>query len=36
MRLRWALLAGLFVGLLLGCLIAALSVLDTGLLPALG
>jgi hypothetical protein len=36
LRLRWALLACLVAGLLLGCLLAVLSVLDPGLLPALG
>jgi hypothetical protein len=36
LRLRWALLACLAAGLLLGCLLAGLSVLDPGLLPALG
>jgi hypothetical protein len=35
-RLGWVLLAALLAGMLLGCLLAALSVLDTGLLPALG
>jgi hypothetical protein len=34
--LRWALVACLVAGLLLGCLLAGLSVLDPGLLPALG
>jgi translation initiation factor IF-2 len=36
LRVRWALLACLLAGLLLGCLLAMLSVLDPGLLPALG
>jgi hypothetical protein len=35
-RVHWALLACLLAGLLLGCLLAMLSVLDAGLLPALG
>jgi hypothetical protein len=35
-QLRRALLVALLAGLLLGCLLATLSVLDPGLLPALG
>jgi hypothetical protein len=35
-RLRRALLVALLAGLLLGCLLATLTVLDPGLLPALG
>jgi hypothetical protein len=35
-RLRRALLLGLLAGALLGCALAVLSVLDPGLLPALG
>jgi hypothetical protein len=35
-RLRWVLLAALLAGALLGCLLAVLSLLDTGLFPALG
>ena len=35
-RLRLALLVGLLAGTLLGCALALLSVVDPGLLPALG
>jgi hypothetical protein len=35
-RLHWVLLATLLTGVVLGCLLAGLSVLDPGLLPALG
>jgi hypothetical protein len=33
---HWVLLAALLAGVVLGCLLAGLSVLDPGLLPALG
>jgi hypothetical protein len=36
MRLRLALVVGLLVGALLGCSLALFSVLDPGLLPAIG
>jgi len=35
-QLRWVLLAALLAGVFLGCLLAGLSLLDPGLLPALG
>ena len=35
-RLHWVLLAALLAGVVLGCLLAGLSVLDPGLLPAVG
>ena len=36
LRLPWLLLAALLAGFVLGCLLAGLSLLDTGLFPALG
>jgi hypothetical protein len=36
LRLHWVLLTALLAGVVMGCLLAMLSVLDPGLLPALG